>query len=259
MTNKPPAFQFYWEAFDRGTKRWTCEQVGAYIRLLIESWDKGGLPNDHKKLAVIAGCKPRTIEVIASKFFVANQLLYNKKLEEVRENQKRFNESRSHPKNKPSDNHTVSSDNHKVSKESVLSKEEISKETTSLEVVNSTKEIAFIKEIETLMLYFNNTTHGEKFKKIWEQYLIYLKNDWKENLSLIVMEQRLINLSGQCSHDESKMILQVAQSIGNNWKLLYPSREEKAAKSDKNGLFEIEYEGQMIWVSQKTKNLLTGW
>ena len=53
---KPPAFQFYAAAFLTDTAEWTIQEVGLYIRLLSSQWINGSLPNNKKRLALIAQC-----------------------------------------------------------------------------------------------------------------------------------------------------------------------------------------------------------
>ena len=52
---RPPAFLFYAGDFLAGTADMTNEEVGAYTRLLAQSWDRDGLPNDPVRLSIMAG------------------------------------------------------------------------------------------------------------------------------------------------------------------------------------------------------------
>ena len=57
MPKHPPAFQFYANDFVTGTSRLTTPEVGGYILLLCEQWDKGSIPGDSlKALAQIMRC-----------------------------------------------------------------------------------------------------------------------------------------------------------------------------------------------------------
>jgi len=70
--------------FILGTARMKPEEVGAYIRLLCEQWDKGALPNDPQALQLITGFE-NTATVMA-KFKVGEDgLLRNQRLEQERE------------------------------------------------------------------------------------------------------------------------------------------------------------------------------
>jgi uncharacterized protein YdaU (DUF1376 family) len=67
---KAPAFQFYVQDFLLGTADFSAEEVGGYIRLLSHQWDKGGLPNDDKRLLKMTGMKAKSLPVVKSKFTI---------------------------------------------------------------------------------------------------------------------------------------------------------------------------------------------
>lgn len=56
--SKAPAFQLYAADFYMDTIGWSCEEVGAYFRLLLYEWINGPLPNDPKKLYTICVGRP---------------------------------------------------------------------------------------------------------------------------------------------------------------------------------------------------------
>ena len=94
---KPPAFQLYAADFYMDTNAWTPEEVGIYFRLLLSEWVNGPLQNDPKRLARIAGIGskkwPKRWTIIASKFSQnGDGKLYNKRLEEEREIQRKYRE-----------------------------------------------------------------------------------------------------------------------------------------------------------------------
>jgi uncharacterized protein YdaU (DUF1376 family) len=90
---KPPAFQFYPDAFFMGTATMSAEAVGGYIRLLCWQWDRGSVPNDRKELLKISGVRPRFIDEILPKFpQSADGLRRNYRLEIEREKQNIFRE-----------------------------------------------------------------------------------------------------------------------------------------------------------------------
>lgn len=61
---KAPAYQHYASDFAMDTSSWTCTQVGAFIRLLDYEWVNGGLPENLKELARIAGLDYRNFNNI---------------------------------------------------------------------------------------------------------------------------------------------------------------------------------------------------
>lgn len=76
----------------------TLEERGAYITLLAWSWERGGVPNDMKRLAVILGAdleQTRTVldEVLKRWYLDDVGAWRNRRLELVRETQKTFSQS----------------------------------------------------------------------------------------------------------------------------------------------------------------------
>ena len=95
---KAPAFQFYAQDFDMDTATWENDEVGAYIRLLSYEWVNGGLPNDIYKLSKIVRESQKKFigkwKNLSTKFIQnGNGLLINKRMEEVREQQRQYIES----------------------------------------------------------------------------------------------------------------------------------------------------------------------
>lgn len=96
-----PAFQLYASDFYIDTAGWTATEVGAYFRLLMCEWTNGALSPKISDLARVAGVDPRNMQkmwsaVIAKKFTTNDaNMLVNKRLEEVREAQRKFRESQS--------------------------------------------------------------------------------------------------------------------------------------------------------------------
>lgn len=114
---KSPAFQTYASDYYIDTNAWTVDEVGIYQRLLLTEWVNGGLPNDEKRLSRIAGCSLKKFQkawvTVSKKFKNGNFLetksgssisidsnllgkgyLINLRMEEVRQNQIKYSESR---------------------------------------------------------------------------------------------------------------------------------------------------------------------
>ena len=119
--NKSPAFQFYVQDFLMGTLEFTAEQVGGYIRLLCHQWDKGGLPDDDKKLIQLSGMKAKSLPEVKVKFIRNDDgQLRNVRMEKVRQQQEEFREKRranakARWDKKPCENDASASDLHNVS------------------------------------------------------------------------------------------------------------------------------------------------
>lgn len=82
---KDPVFPLYYNDIDRSTKTWTDEEFGAYMRLLMDQWDKGFLPTDYQRLTRIATSLDRTWPMLKVKFVETDGVLKNLNLEVIRE------------------------------------------------------------------------------------------------------------------------------------------------------------------------------
>lgn len=96
---KAPAFQTYAADYYMDTAHWTVEEVGIYQRLLLFEWVNGPLPDDKTRLARIAGCSTKKFLKgwlsISIKFIPFGTCqLQNKRLEQTREIQQKYSESR---------------------------------------------------------------------------------------------------------------------------------------------------------------------
>ena len=95
---KSPAFRLYAKDFDADTRCMTCQQVGAYTRLLINEWSTKGLPDSMGELARIAGTDARTFAkmwkaTLANMFMLTDANMYvNKRLEAERLKQEEWRE-----------------------------------------------------------------------------------------------------------------------------------------------------------------------
>ena len=96
---KPPAFQMYASDFHMDTCSWSVSQVGIYTRLLMYAWVNGFIPDDAKQLARIAGCSVKKFNqnwpMLIPKW-KKNGIgqLQNQRMEDVREKQDKYVESR---------------------------------------------------------------------------------------------------------------------------------------------------------------------
>jgi uncharacterized protein YdaU (DUF1376 family) len=90
------SFPFYHADFLLGTALLSCEQVGAYMRLLCHQWEQGSLPKDENLLAKLAQTSAENIQGILHKFQDApGGKIKNRKLEEVRKSLNAYRKSRS--------------------------------------------------------------------------------------------------------------------------------------------------------------------
>lgn len=88
---KSPAFRLYVADFLEGTADMTCEEVGAYIRLLCHSWSKDGLDDNEQRLSLLAGqCSIETLRHAKAKFAMVEGKLRQSRQEEERVKQAEF-------------------------------------------------------------------------------------------------------------------------------------------------------------------------
>jgi len=92
-----PSFQIYAADLYVDTNEWTCEEVGAYTRLLMSEWVNGDLPDDPKRLARITGQDLKRFQKVSPQLLRKFQLngnnrLINLRLEETRTNQRNYRE-----------------------------------------------------------------------------------------------------------------------------------------------------------------------
>lgn len=64
---KNPYMPLWVDDYLRGTKTMELEENGLYIKIILELWVDGDLPNDHKKLAKIFGVTTRTFTRVFNK------------------------------------------------------------------------------------------------------------------------------------------------------------------------------------------------
>jgi uncharacterized phage protein (TIGR02220 family) len=95
-----PSFQIYAADLYVDTNEWTCEEVGAYTRLLMSEWVNGDLPSDPKRLARITGQDLKRFQKTAPQLMRkfqknGNERLINLRLEETRLIQRKYREKQS--------------------------------------------------------------------------------------------------------------------------------------------------------------------
>lgn len=93
MPKAPPAFQFYAADFLTATAEWTDEEVGIYLRFLLNQWINGSIPREFKRLSMLITANPEDLEknhwpLIGQKFVEGKDgRLRNARLEEIKQQQ----------------------------------------------------------------------------------------------------------------------------------------------------------------------------
>lgn len=89
---RAPAFLLYVDDFLAGTSDMSCEEVGAYIRLLCHQWTKGSIPNDEERATRMAGLMGSpSLRYVLAKFALCDDgNRRNTRLETVRTERDKF-------------------------------------------------------------------------------------------------------------------------------------------------------------------------
>lgn len=96
----PPAFQFYASDFLASTRRLSVHAVGAYIRMLCDSWENGPIPNTPAALSKAMGLSPddppfdQLWAELGCKWTLTERGWVNSRQEKVRANLQVFIESK---------------------------------------------------------------------------------------------------------------------------------------------------------------------
>lgn len=89
--SKNPVLPLYYNDINSSTEHWSDEEFGAYMRLLIHQWDKGGLPDDSTRLKRIASTVRKHWKLLKDKFKKdPDGQLRNPRMEEIRINRNKF-------------------------------------------------------------------------------------------------------------------------------------------------------------------------
>lgn len=92
---KSPAFQFYVQDFLYGTRFFTTEEIGAYLLLLCEQWDKGFIADDPAVLRKITGISLKKLQKVLEKFEKNENGLINIRLENERKKKSEYSSQQS--------------------------------------------------------------------------------------------------------------------------------------------------------------------
>lgn len=83
--SKRPTLPLYYNDIARSTSTWTDEEFGCYMRLLMEQWDKGSLPNDCQRLARLVTSFEKNWPMLQKKFELKDGVFQNLRMEEIRQ------------------------------------------------------------------------------------------------------------------------------------------------------------------------------
>jgi len=231
---KDPAFLFYSNDFDSGTKFFSHEQVGMYVRLLIAQHQHGHLTE--KQVAIIVSGEPDN--EVMKKFSIDEEGKYfHPKLDEVVLKRKKHKTKQIENINKrwniPNRYQTDTKPNTKtipLENENEIENENENENENERENEDENEDV---KKKSEIILPFDT----EAFQAWWKTWLEYRKEIKKPYKSPKSAQCALKLLSGFDSITACKMI---EQSIANGWQ----------------GLFEIKNNGNKQSVTEKNADQL---
>ena len=219
--NKPPAFQFYADDFLGGVGDMTCEEVGAYIRLLCHQWNKGGLANDDARLQIMAGhCQASALATAKTKFGMCEDgFIRNARLERERTKQDAYRQkqaengakrwgSSAKPDAKPDAKPHAKPD--ALAKPSHMPNACSPSPSPSINTSRSAPDLVFPENLNSPV-----------FKELWNDWVEHLTQKRKKPTQKTAERQlRKLSQMGQAKAAES-----INNSITNNWQGLFEPKE----------------------------------
>jgi len=214
--SKDPAILFYTADFLTGTFTMTDSQVGKYIRLLCLQHQKGWL-NEKDMLNI---CKTYDEEVF-SKFVKDGDIFYNERMKFEHEKRIKYSKSRA--------------ENRKVKAEKPLKSSKKKPKN-----ISSSYDKHMENENENINENINEVIYpftSEKFKKIWQFWKDYKKQEHKFTYKTKLSEQAALKSIGELSkNNEETAVAIIQQSISNGWKGFFELKDTSNGKfnSDKD-------------------------
>ena len=81
---KQPYLPLYYNDIMRTCSTWSDEEFGAYMRLLMEQWDKGFIPKEHERIKRLITSFEKNWPIIKNKFSEIDGVLINEHMEDIR-------------------------------------------------------------------------------------------------------------------------------------------------------------------------------
>jgi uncharacterized protein YdaU (DUF1376 family) len=89
-----PFIPLYYGDFLSGTMSFGAEEVGAYLLLLCQQWQSGGIENDPSAIERIARCEYGKLRRVLAKFDIKGSMLVNLRCDVVRNERQRYMEAK---------------------------------------------------------------------------------------------------------------------------------------------------------------------
>jgi uncharacterized protein YdaU (DUF1376 family) len=222
---KDPAFLFYVNDFDSGTKFFSDEQVGKYLRLLIAQFQHGAL--SEKQVLFI--CRELDEDILKKFQKDENGNYFNVRLADEIQKRSRFSESRS---------------NNRKGK----NKEEVKNISSSYvepyvhhmenENENENEDVNKSKNIKN--------PFSQNFLQFWEQWKEYKRKQYKFTFKLKSSEQASLNHLFKLSNGSEMAAKSIIdQSIANGWKGFFELKTKQHEPANRDQA-RIDYWNHMV-------------
>lgn len=220
---KDPAFLFYVNDFDSGTKFFSDEQVGKYLRLLIAQFQHGAL--SEKQVLFI--CRELDEDILKKFQKDKNGNYFNVRLADEIQKRSRFSESRSN--NRKGKN-----------KEEVknISSSYVEPYVHHMENENENEDVNKSKNIKN--------PFSQNFLQFWEQWKEYKRKQYKFTFKLKSSEQASLNHLFKLSNGSEMAAKSIIdQSIANGWKGFFELKNKQHEPANRDQA-RIDYWNHMV-------------
>jgi uncharacterized protein YdaU (DUF1376 family) len=231
MTNKTkgndPAFLFYVNDFDTGTKFFTDEQLGKFLRLLIAQFQHG--PLSEKQVLFI--CRELDQDILKKFQRDEEGNYFNARLKDEIEKRKKFSESRSNNR-KGKNNEQVKNISNSYDDTLVQHMENENEDEDVIEDLNK----------NTIDIY----PFSESFLKNWNEWKSYRKAQHRFKYKSLTSEQNMFNLLvKKASNRESVAIEILNYTMAHGWKLFVLPKNYKNEPTDRDA-DRIDYWNNLV-------------
>ena len=224
---KDPAFLFYVNDFDSGTKFFTDEQLGKYLRLLIAQFQHGAL--SEKQVLFI--CREHDEDILKKFQKDEKGNYYNLRLLEEMNKRKKFSESRSN--------------NRKGKKIEEVKNMSLSYDSTLVEHMENENENENKNESNKKKC-IDFSPFSLNFLKNWDEWKQYKKVQWKFTYKLHSAEQSAFNKLKNLSNGNEQTACEIIeQSISNGWKGFFELKSGKSEPANRDQ-DRIDYWNHMV-------------
>jgi uncharacterized protein YdaU (DUF1376 family) len=225
IKSKDPAFLFYVNDFDSGTKFFTHEQVGKFIRLLMAQFNHGSL--SEKQVIFICGTLD---EDIMNKFAKdENGNYFNIRLSDEIEKRKKYSESRSNNKKGKNKEHMS---NISISYDSTHDNHIENENENEIDYVN----------VNELSIY----PFSENFMQHWDEWKAYRFQQHKFKYKSPSSEQSAFNLLVKKANQNESLAIDILNyTMAHGWKMFVLPKTDKNEPANRDQA-RIDYWNHMV-------------